>query len=374
MLEAEESAPQLPRRRPMPTSFTDPPRSPVRFWPFALALVWLVGCGARLERAFEQSADGPSRTGLLGTPLGVVLGTETGKVLLVSEEGEVVWRAALHGPVSFAPALVGQTVVVTTGDGEWAGLELATGKTRWRLADQVAPIAPLATSGELAVLVGADGRVRGIDGLSGALRWERSPRAGAVAQASARRPRPLTSPPLVALSVEGTRVEAVDGAQGTLLWEHASAEPVGLEREGPWGYVLERGGRLAALELAGGKPRWSVALEEKASGGPSLAHGWLWVGLAGGALEARSPADGARRLRLTLPSPMSAGVCAFGDYVAVPTSGREGRLLLLRPEEPQARLEARLDSPLRSPPVVVGRTLFILSADGRVVGFRAPRR
>jgi outer membrane protein assembly factor BamB len=56
--------------------------------------------------------------------------------------------------------------------------------------------------------------------------------------------------------------------------------------------------------------------------------------------------------------------------VLVPTSGREGRLLAIDLVRPGSPATARVDSPLRTAPLVRGNVAWVLAADGRVLGFR----
>ena len=73
---------------------------------------------------------------------------------------------------------------------------------------------------------------------------------------------------------------------------------------------------------------------------------------------------------LPLPAPALAPLVEFQGRLMVPTSGREGRLLALEVAAPGNPPSARLDSPLRTSPLVCGDTVWVLALDGRVVGFR----
>jgi outer membrane protein assembly factor BamB len=53
----------------------------------------------------------------------------------------------------------------------------------------------------------------------------------------------------------------------------------------------------------------------------------------------------------------------------VPTSGREGLLLVLRRQGGAPVLTLRMDTPLRTQPVVIGDQLFVLGLDGRVLSW-----
>ena len=71
-----------------------------------------------------------------------------------------------------------------------------------------------------------------------------------------------------------------------------------------------------------------------------------------------------------VPGLVVARVVEFQGRLLVPTAAREGRLLALDVGAPGNPPAARLDSPLRTAPLVRGDTAFVLAQDGRVVGFR----
>jgi outer membrane protein assembly factor BamB len=63
-------------------------------------------------------------------------------------------------------------------------------------------------------------------------------------------------------------------------------------------------------------------------------------------------------------------VAEWQDRVLVPTAGREGRLLAIDLARPGSPATARVDSALRTRPLVHGTVAWVLAADGRVLGFR----
>ena len=96
----------------------------------------------------------------------------------------------------------------------------------------------------------------------------------------------------------------------------------------------------------------------------------MWVGLDDRSLLGLDVRGEGPPFRATLPGPMVAGVAEWQDWVLVPTSGNDGRLLAIDLVRPGSPATARVDSPLRTRPLVHGPVAWQLAADGRVLGFR----
>jgi outer membrane protein assembly factor BamB len=98
-------------------------------------------------------------------------------------------------------------------------------------------------------------------------------------------------------------------------------------------------------------------------------QGVLWVGTEPPQLLAVSPSDGRRLSSITLPSPLVTQVAVHGELLVVPTSGHEGWVLTLRRQGGAPVLTLRMDTPVRTQPVVLGEQLFVLGLDGRVLSW-----
>src|SRR5262249_32482008 len=103
---------------------------------------------------------------------------------------------------------------------------------------------------------------------------------------------------------------------------------------------------------------------------PSLALGRIWVGLEDRSLLGINARGTEPPWRATLPAALVGGVAEWQDPGLVPTPGNEGRLLAIDPPRPGSPATARVDSPLRTRPLIHGSVAWVLAADGRVLGFR----
>ncbi len=331
--------------------------------------VALTGCNSPAEVAFAYSSDAPSRTGLLPLADGVVLGNEAGALIRIDEDGREKWRLELVRELVARPARVGNTVVAVTTAGEWVGVDLDSGRERWRLGGKPIVHLPLASDEQRAFAVADDGSVQAISGGSGGTAWKRLPPRGLPARAE------LTAPPVwlgwrlfVGLGPAG--MFALDPLEGATLWHQPIGDVVGFLAEGERVYALTRDGALFALRATDGQTEWSQKLGVSAQSGPWLARGLLWIGLKDeDALIAVDPQNGAEVWRVKLPAALRGGVGEYRDLVLVPTNGREGRLLGFRPGQAAPILDLRADSPLRTEPVVLDDRTLVLAADGRVLAW-----
>src|SRR5215831_19219495 len=116
--------------------------------------------------------------------------------------------------------------------------------------------------------------------------------------------------------------------------------------------------------------RWAVPLGQRVVSAPTLALGRVWAGLEDQSLVGIDARGEEPPWRATLPAPLLGGVAEWQDRVLVPTAGRDGRLLAIDLARPGSPATARVDSALRSRPIVRGSAAWVLAADGRVLGFR----
>ena len=178
--------------------------------------------------------------------------------------GELRWRTALSAPAVVAPAGDSDTVVVATSDGVSA-LNRASGKLRWEQAFLgVGAIAIGDASGGQPFVVssGVDGTVVARDRDSGQERW-----ALALPGEQLRPPDLVVGGGSVVVTVRTTETSALyalDAATGATRWSTALRRGVAIPVIVHDTVVVadgdERGGRVQALALERGEPRWSTAV------------------------------------------------------------------------------------------------------------------
>lgn len=184
--------------------------------------------------------------------------------------GELRWRFSGRGASELSVRRCGRVLLVVGGDGSVHAIDAATGELAWRHASPRARFctAPL-VSGETAIAVAGElgrgeGELVGLDLWSGRERFRRA-LGGALTSA------PVAAGELAAVAVAGGRrgmLAAFDPDEGALRW--AAPDPgLGL---GGAALALDRAlvintprGSVHALDLATGEPLWSRDLSHPVS-------------------------------------------------------------------------------------------------------------
>ena len=180
---------------------------------------------------------------------------------LGADDGRLIWRRPLAGPISSEPAYIVELGLVLVGDDDgalWA-LDPATGKERWVY------------------------RAR-----------------GAITA------RPTYFDGLVYFTSTENRVYALDAVRGTWKWQYDRESPDGFTIRGQGGPLVHAGrvyagfsdGYLACLEARTGDIVWARALGAETThyadvdSTPTLANGVLYVSSVSGGVYALEPRDG----------------------------------------------------------------------------------
>lgn len=343
----------------------------------ALTLVAMAGCREPADSAFRYSTDASSRAGLAVMADGVITGNEAGTVVRLGRDGREVWRVSLGREVAARPVIAGDGVITGTVAGDVVRLALESGAERWRVTGEPPVLTPgVVDEAQASVyFVAPDGAVRAHAVDTGKVRW-RSP-APKSSEPAPDSPRPLPAPVLAGQVLVVARgsggLAALSADDGTQAWTRDVRDVVGLEAWKEAVYVSTRPGRLLALRVKDGTPLWEQSVAEGLTGPPSMALGTLWVGAGGTspALVGVERETGKETARVSLPGPLLSRVTPIrGELLLVPTAGRDGRLLALKPPAWERAFSLRTDTPLRTAPAVLGDEFFVLGLDGRVMAWR----
>jgi outer membrane protein assembly factor BamB len=172
-----------------------------------------------------------------------------------------VWTASVGkaGNYAFSPALVRNDLYTAAADGTITRLDATNGQSQWRINAGMPLTAGVGSDGQTVVVAGEKGVVLAFDN-QGKLRWK--------AQASSE----ILSTPAVGLDTVvirsmDNRVVAFDAETGTRKWFAQRTAPPLTLRTSPGiaiansnAYIGLAGGRLLAVALATGAPRWEVAV------------------------------------------------------------------------------------------------------------------
>ena len=318
---------------------------------------------------FTVSGDAPSRTGL--TPLGdgAVFGNDAGRVIRLDGTGRVLWTVETGAEIEL-PVVVtddGMVGVVSGGD-TLVALDADTGHERWRATGQP-PLAGLAAVGSRFLLLGKEGELRSFPGRTGGMPLRRGWNASLGLRARTP-PRGLLPLGDGVLAIGPAAVLLLSPDDGALRWKAPAHNPTGAVLEGDGIWVGEQSGRLLVLDARTGAQRRVVTLGQRVISPPTVALGRIWLGLEDRSLVGVDAHADQPPWRASLPAALVGGVAEWQDRVLVPTAGREGRLLAIDLARPGSPATARVDSALRSRPLIHGSVAWVLAADGRVLGFR----
>ncbi len=248
-------------------------------------------------------------TGGLSSSKGLILaGGEKGDVVAYDENGKLRWRSMVSSEVLGPPQIAGDMVVVRSGDGRIAGLNLADGKRRW-LYEHAMPVLVVRSSASVAISKGTvfagfpGGKLAAIDLASGNLKWEATlsvPRGNTELE----RISDITSLPQVdnevvcAVSFQG-RIGCFDAAQGSQLWSKEMSSDKGLTLSGKYLYAVNTSGEVFAMDKTSGSSAWKNAqLGTRHTAPPLVLGDFLVVGERDGYLYAIKREDGSIAARI----------------------------------------------------------------------------
>ncbi|HUJ85495.1 MAG TPA: outer membrane protein assembly factor BamB [Burkholderiales bacterium] len=174
----------------------------------------------------------------------------------------VLWSASVPpaGPFVFRPALAGDSVYVAGRDGAVARLDAASGETRWRVSLDGRLSGGVGSDGRLVVVASDEGVVFALDAKDGSLRWRARVSSEVLAA-------PALGDGIVLVRSADSRVFAFGSDDGKRRWVYQRAPaslivraPAGLSIDGDTAYAGFSGGKLVAIALENGGPRWEATV------------------------------------------------------------------------------------------------------------------
>lgn len=276
----------------------------------------------------------------------IVFSATDGSVQAVSLAGKRLWRTPTGRDAKLpwgyesgdnwtsSPVVVGQSVLVGSGDGGLYRLALATGKVEWRAATSGRVRSSPAVAGNLAIVGSFDGEVYAFDVASGKERWRFA-------------------------------TQGVEFKSDTFGFDRKSIQ----SSPAIAGDVVLAGARdgfLYAIDLATGKQRWMV--DHRVSWvncSVAISDGMVYTGTSDGAfLQALDLATGAERWRAdTLGIIWSSPVVAGDKVYAVTT---RGPIIAFDKASGRELWRARYGAGSFSSPTIAGNRMFLGGDDGAV--------
>jgi outer membrane protein assembly factor BamB len=171
------------------------------------------------------------------------------------------WTASVGnaGTFVFSPAVTGDSVFVAAADGTIARIDAASGRSLWRISAGSPLTAGVGSDGMTVAVVGEKGQLLAFDA-NGKLRWK--------AQASSEvLSAPAVGQGMVVVRSVDNRIAAYDADSGARRWVVQRTAPSltlrtapGILIVGSTAFVGLPGGRLLALAMTNGGPKWEVSV------------------------------------------------------------------------------------------------------------------
>lgn len=160
----------------------------------------------------------------------------------------------------FFPVLVGDAIYATSRDGAVVRLDQATGRRRWRASAETPVSSGVGADAETVAVASEDGEVVALDAASGKVRWRARVSSEVLAP-------PEVGAGLVLVRSLDNRIFAFGANDGKRRWVYQRAVaplilhgPSGVAISGDTAYAGFPGGKLVAIALSNGGPRWEATV------------------------------------------------------------------------------------------------------------------
>ncbi|WP_338765071.1 outer membrane protein assembly factor BamB [Massilia sp. METH4] len=177
---------------------------------------------------------------------------------------KTVWKHSVGkaGLYVFSPALADNALFVADNDGTIERLDAATGRSQWKIKAGTDLTAGVGANGKLVAVGGTKGAVLAFDAATGAQLWK-------VQASSEVLSAPAVTDELVIVRSMDNKITAYDAKTGDRKWFLQRTTPPltlrnapGMVVAQPNVYVAQPAGKLLALALANGVPRFEVSVAE----------------------------------------------------------------------------------------------------------------
>ena len=278
----------------------------------------------------------------------ILVTTGAAEVLaLAFEDGKILWRQSVSAPIRSAPTVANGRVFTVSVDNQLHALDVRDGNKLWShtgitevasllggsspAVDQGVVVAPF-SSGELIALRVESGRQVWSDTLTSVRR------ADAVSQLADIRALPVVDRGRVFAISNSGRMASIDLRSGARVWDIPLSSVQTPWVAGDFLFVLTVQNEIACISRVDGRVRWVQQLP-------------IWQD------------EKKQRDRIFWVGPVLAS-----DRLVV--AGSDGTLLSLSPYDGSPLGQVDVSAPVRLPPIVAGKTIYVLTEDAELIAFR----
>ncbi len=297
-----------------------------------------------------------------------------------ASNGKFIWRINAGAALTAGVGSDGKTVVVGAQDGVVLAFDASNGKSRWKSQASSQLLSSPAVGRGVVVLRSLDNRILALDSETGARRWFVQRPAPSLALQAA--PGIVIAEDTAYLALPAGRLLALSIGTGVPRWESSIAEPRGateLERvvdvsgtpvlAGKDICATTYQGRLACADVTNGALRW--ARELSAEVGPGIDERFVFAADERGNVQSFARANGANQWRnATLSWRGLSAPVSFARAVVV--GDKEGYLHFLSRED--GAMLARLStdgSAIKARPLIAKSLLIVQTSGGKILALSA---
>jgi len=309
-----------------------------------------------------------------------VASTEGTVACIEASNGKTLWRINAGAALTAGVGSDGKTVVVGAQDGVVLAFDANNGKSRWKAQASSQILSSPAVGRGVVVVRSLDNRILALDSETGARRWFVQRPAPSLALQAA--PGIVIADDTAYVALPAGRLLALSVGTGVPRWESSIAEPRGateLERVvdvsgtpaliGKDICATSYQGRIACADVGNGALRW--ARELSAEVGPGIDERFVFAADERGNVQAFARPNGASQWRNASLSwrGLSAPV-SFSRAVVV--GDKEGYLHFLSRED--GAMLARLPtdgSAIKARPLIASSLLIVQTSGGKIVALSA---
>jgi len=288
------------------------------------------------------------------------------------EKPELLWTFQADGGIGSSPAVVGDSVFVSSSDGAVQSLDFRTGALEWKtsLAGDLNHQSPLVVDGK--VIVGDSSRVvHAIEASTGVEDWQASIDGPIGASAAA------VGDTVFVATESGTAV-ALATADGAVRWQTRlrGGATRSIAASGDLAYCPLSHGFFDAIRISDGALAWGARFADDGDGGtPTVAEGLVFAaaGLDGTDPAARAvialdATTGAERWRRSSPAGKTLYAPAVRDGVAYIVAEDE-TVVAVDARTGELRWTARTGAPNDALPVLSQQLVFVATTGGSLQAF-----
>ena len=262
-------------------------------------------------------------------------------------DGKEVWRSSVSAPVRGAPLAFDDRIFTISIDNKLHAMAAVDGADLWTFSGLQEVIGYVdagspAGSGEFVVAPFSSGELAAVRVDSGRQSWNESllgqrRESRAFGNLSDIRGRPVIDRGVVFAMGSGGQIAAVDLRSGQRVWERSIGGNQTPWVAGRFVFVISSSADVVALDRETGKVKWVTPLTQYE--------------------------DEKHRLPVLWAGPVLAG-----DRLLI--AGSTGDLLAVSPYTGEVTGRMEIHAPMRLAPVIANRTIYVLTASGRLVALR----